>query len=510
MSFTTLAFAVFLPIVFVLYWFAFGRSYKWQNAFLLLAGYVFYGWWDWRFLGLIFLTTFLSWICALARHHRKLCASISVVVNLAVLCLFKYLDFFGDGLSRLMAAFGFALDWFTIDILLPVGISFYTFQAIGYSIDVYKKRVAPERNFISFSVFIAFFPQLVAGPIERAADLLPQFNRPRRWDYGEAVLGMRQILWGLFKKCVVADGISFWVTNGYLYHLYDGYLYAKLQVLLAAVAFALQIYGDFSGYSDIARGSARLLGIRLMDNFLYPFFSRNALELWHRWHRSLMLWLRDYVYIPLGGSRSRFHFVNIFIVFLLSGLWHGASVNFLIWGALCGVWYLVAVLFHAVSYRPFKTEAATLADLPKMAVTFLLFVMVFVSFRVADIPLMLRAYNALIFPGLPIMGGIVLLAWFIKKVRMSFKMLIYILTGALVCVFVWKPVITVKYLFSTFSFIAAAAVLAVEWKSRNLSFGLEKMPRQRWLRNSIYILLYFIIFVFAVDADESQFIYFQF
>lgn len=510
MSFTSLSFALFVPIVFVVYWFVLARSYRLQNLWLLAAGYVFYGWWDWRFLGLIFGTTFISWACSQSDKFRGALAALSVTVNIAILVVFKYFNFFGDGLSRLVATFGIAVDWFTVDVLLPVGISFYTFQAISYSIDVYKRKIAPAKDFLSYSVYIAFFPQLVAGPIERAQNLLPQFQRARHWDYNKSVQGMRQILWGLFKKCVVADGVNFWITNGYVTHINDTTPYGNFQCFLAVLGFALQIYGDFSGYSDIARGTARLFGIRLMDNFLYPFFSRNAIELWHRWHRSLMQWFTEYVYIPLGGSRTRLRYVNIMIVFLLSGLWHGADLSFVFWGVLCGVWYLIALLFKARKYRPGSDEAATRDDLPKIAFTFALFSLVFVLFYAETAEVAIKMYRHLIFPGLPIFAGIVLLAWIVKLLRMRFSYFIYILVGLCVVAAVLVPATMLRYTLGFAGYIAGALMLAVEWKSRKRSFALEKMPARQWQRVMIYVALYITVLSFVFDLGASEFIYFQF
>lgn len=510
MSFVSLAFVGFLLIVFAVYWFAFGRNYRLQNTWLVVAGWFFYGWWDWRFLGLLWATTLISWGCALPAKHRKALATTSVVVNLLILCVFKYLGFFGESLKRIIELFGGWADWFTIDILLPVGISFYTFQAVSYSIDVYRKKIAPCRNLITYSVYIAFFPQLVAGPIERSTKLLPQFEKPRKWDYGEAVQGMRQILWGMFKKCVIADGVAFWVQNGYEVHIYDDNLYGRFQCFLGVVGFALQIYGDFSGYSDIARGTARLFGIRLMNNFLYPFFSRNGLELWHRWHRSLMQWFTEYVYIPLGGSRTRLWVINIMIVFVLSGLWHGAAFTFIIWGLLCGIWYLIAKLLGAQSYRPGKSEAPTRNDLPKMAVTFTLFCLVFIAFRANNFHMMIEMYRSILYPGLPIFAVIVGLTILVKTLRISFKTLcmIFMAGYALLCVFNLEEAL--NYMLGFFGYAAAAVLFAAEWANRQYSFALERMPQKRWKRLSIYTLLYIVIFIFAADTGETKFIYFQF
>lgn len=335
MLFTDTSFAVFLPIVFALYWLL-QRAPKWQNALVLVASYVFYGWWSWRFLLLIAFTSLCSYVSGIKMGtgenvgkaaHRKLWLWANIVINLGILAIFKYYDFFVAELAQL---FGLDGDPLMLHVALPVGISFYTFQALSYSIDVYKGRVEPTRNIVAFFAYIAFFPQLVAGPIERATQLLPQFLRSRHFDYKLAIDGARQILWGLFKKMVVADNCASYVDA----------VFAQSQGpashLLAAVLFAFQIYGDFSGYSDIAIGTAKLFGIRLMQNFRTPYFSRDIAEFWRRWHISLTTWFRDYVYIPLGGSRvPKWKVVrNTFVIFLLSGIWHGANWTFVAWGGV--------------------------------------------------------------------------------------------------------------------------------------------------------------------------------
>jgi D-alanyl-lipoteichoic acid acyltransferase DltB (MBOAT superfamily) len=275
--------------------------------------------------------------------------------------------------------FGVSPDWPTLNILLPVGISFYTFQAISYTIDVYRGEIKPTRNVVAFSVFIAFFPQLVAGPIERAKNLLPQFLREKAFDYDNAVVGMRQILWGLSKKIIIADSMGYWVDK-----VFDNpYSYSATSMIWAGILFAVQIYADFSGYSDIAIGSARLLNIRLQPNFRYPFFSRNMKELWQRWHISLMTWFRHYVYFPLGGSRRGQWrtTLNVMIVFALSGLWHGANWTFVIWGVVNGLLLLPFVFMP----RKSLSEHAALRDLPRCLLTFFLFAMVFIAFRAEGI-----------------------------------------------------------------------------------------------------------------------------
>lgn len=343
--FNSLEFLVFLPIVFLLYWFVF-RPFKWQNLFIVTASYVFYGWWDGRFLVLIAITTLCSFISGLLlekfdtqRTKQKWISLANIVLNLLILGIFKYYNFFGENLAALLSKFGIQLDWVTIDIILPIGISFYTFQALSYTIDVYQHKIKPTHDAVAFFAFISFFPQLVAGPIERATNLLPQFLLPRTFCYKKALDGMRQILWGLFKKMVVADNCANAVNL-----IFDEYQSLNgFNLFLGAFFFTFQIYGDFSGYSDIAIGTARLFGINLMRNFNFPYFSRDIAEFWRRWHISLTTWFRDYIYIPLGGSRGTKWKVarNTLIIFLISGFWHGANWTFICWGA-----------FHALLFFP--------------------------------------------------------------------------------------------------------------------------------------------------------------
>lgn len=305
MLFNSFEFLIFLPIVFLLYWFAFKRL-KAQNIFVVIASYIFYGWWDWRFLILIAFTTLCSYVSGVlleryerSRYIQRWISAANIVLNLVILGLFKYFNFFSENLQCLFQWLGFELDWVTLDILLPVGISFYTFQALSYTIDIYRHKMKPTHDVVAFFAFISFFPQLVAGPIERATNLLPQFEKSRTFDYITAVDGMRQILWGLFKKIVVADTCAVAVNQIFAnYQTLD-----SLNLVWGACLFTFQIYGDFSGYSDIAIGIAKLFGIRLQQNFNYPYFSRDIAEFWRRWHISLTTWFRDYIYIPLGGSR---------------------------------------------------------------------------------------------------------------------------------------------------------------------------------------------------------------
>lgn len=509
MSFNSIAFALFLPVVFLIYWLALRRSFKAQNVFLLVASYVFYGWWDWRFLGLIALTTVLTYGCALPSTRRKLWVTVAVVTNLLILCAFKYFNFFSENLRGLFSVFGYELDWFTVEVLLPVGISFYTFQAISYSVDVYRGRIEPTRDIVAFGVFIAFFPQLVAGPIERSTQLLPQFLKPRRWDYGEAVLGARQILWGLFKKCVVADGVAFWVNIGFVHHAGNYELHNGFWCMVAAIGFALQIYGDFSGYSDIAKGSARLLGVRLMDNFLYPFFSRNAIELWHRWHRSLMQWFTEYVYIPLGGSRRGNKYAHVMAVFLLSGLWHGADWSFVAWGAVCGVWYVIAALGGARKYRPESEAPACRRDMVKVAFTFFMFVAVFIFFRADDLGNAFDVYGSLWLVGPATLVLMVAVGWLLSRTTFNADRAMLGGFGLLVGACVVAPRTVIPDVLAFLGYVFGVVMLWVEWRSRSRSFALEVMPRRRWARIAIYSVLYLVVASGALGT-EGEFIYFQF
>ena len=392
MLFNSIEFAVFLPIVFFLYWFVFNRNLKLHNFFVVVVSYVFYGWWDWRFLFLIAFTSFCSWYSGLLierykDEHRKAktISILNIVLNLLILGVFKYYDYFVTSFANLFL--GGKTDGLLLKIILPVGISFYTFQALSYSIDVYRGKMEPTKDIIQFFAFVSFFPQLVAGPIERATNLLPQFAKPRRFDYDDAVDGMRQMLWGLFKKMVVADNCAFYVNQVFS----DYSSYSGSTLLLAAVFFTFQIYCDFSGYSDIAIGVAKLFGIRLMRNFNVPYFSRDIAEFWRRWHISLTTWFRDYVYIPLGGSRVSSAKVirNTFVIFLLSGLWHGANWTFIVWGAYHALLFLPLILTG--KNRKYTNQVAEGRSLPslkemcQMSITFMLVVIGWILFRADSI-----------------------------------------------------------------------------------------------------------------------------
>jgi alginate O-acetyltransferase complex protein AlgI len=352
MLFNSIEFLLFLPIVFALYWSINSHRRDAQNILILVASYVFYGWWDWKFLSLIAASTVVDYLVgngiagSKTLRSKKLLLWISIGANLGLLGFFKYFNFFIDSFADLLVSAGFEAHHSSLQIILPVGISFYTFQTMSYTIDVYRGKLKPTKNFIAFSAFISFFPQLVAGPIERATNLLPQFLKDRSFDFETAKDGMRQILWGFFKKLVIADGCAVFVNE--IFEVADYSTLPGGVLVMGAVYFAFQIYGDFSGYSDIAIGTAKLFGFKLMRNFAYPYFSRDIAEFWRRWHISLSTWFRDYVYIPLGGSRgSKFKQLrNVMIIFVVSGFWHGSNWTFVVWGALNALYFMPLLLLN--------------------------------------------------------------------------------------------------------------------------------------------------------------------
>ncbi len=479
MLFNSFEFLIFLPAVFLLYWFVF-KPLKWQNLFVVAASYLFYGWWDWRFLILIAITTFCSYASGLLiqkyagrRTRRRIVCATNILLNLIILGIFKYLNFFGENFALLLDALGFKCDWVTLDILLPVGISFYTFQALSYTIDVYRSSIRPTRDVVAFFAFISFFPQLVAGPIERATNLLPQFLVPRKFDYAKAVDGMRQILWGLFKKMVVADNCAVAVNMIFgQYQSFDG-----LTLFIGALLFTFQIYGDFSGYSDIAIGTARLFGINLMRNFNYPYFSRDIAEFWRRWHISLTTWFRDYLYFPLGGSRrGKWKSIrNTFIIFLVSGMWHGANWTFICWGAYNAALFLPLLISgHNRRYTGVVAQGRllpSLKELLQMAVTFLLVVIGWIIFRA-------------------------------ENINDAFNYITLMVTDFTPCV----PQHGKSALFY------AALLLVVEWLHRDKQFGLQisygGLLARRTVRWAIYVVL--ALFTLLWAGTQEEFIYFQF
>lgn len=389
MLFNSISFALFLPIVFLLYWYIFNRNLKLQNSLLLVSSYYFYASWDYRFLFLLIFSTLLDYFSGIkisevhTGKQKKIWLWLSISINLGFLGVFKYYNFFISSFAEAIANFGLQVNYSTLQVILPVGISFYTFHGLSYVIDIYYNRIQPERDFINYSVFVSFFPLLVAGPIERATHLLPQIRERRVFNYSKAVDGLRQILWGLFKKIVIADNCA-----QYANLIFDNpENYSGAVLALGAVFFAFQIYGDFSGYSDIALGTARLFGIELLRNFAFPYFSRDIGEFWRRWHISLSSWFRDYVYIPLGGSKGGtwMKIRNTFIIFLLSGFWHGANWTFIVWGALNALYFLPLLLLNK-NRSNLDTVASgklipSFKDAVSIGITFSLTVFAWIFFR---------------------------------------------------------------------------------------------------------------------------------
>jgi len=463
---------------------------KAQNFFVVVASYVFYGWWDWRFLILIIFTSFCSWICGLLMQRfdkqqfiqacmlRKIVNISNIVLNLSILGVFKYYNFFVESFIAAFSSVGLHLQPHTLKIILPIGISFYTFQALSYSIDVYRRKIEPTKDVVAFFAFIGFFPLLVAGPIERATNLLPQFYKKRIFDDEIAVNGLRQILWGLFKKVVIADNCASFVNMVFE----NPSTQTGSTLVLGAVFFAFQIYCDFSGYSDIAIGTARLFGIRAMRNFAYPYFSRDIAEFWRRWHISLTTWFRDYVYIPLGGSRvSKAKIIrNTFIIFLVSGLWHGANWTFIVWGAFHAVLFLPLILLKKNrKYTDIVAEEKSLPgvkELFQMIATFLLVVVGWVFFRADSIGQAFEYFTHLLNKSLLSLPDL--------DVMMKFIML------------------------QNVFFIAW--MLIIEWIGRREQFGIEKIGI-KWKPVYRYIMYYVIVMLIFIFAESGkEFIYFQF
>lgn len=479
MFFNSLDFAVFLPIVFILYWFVTNRDLRLQNALIVIASYVFYGWWDWRFLSLIIFSSLVDYTIGrlLAREsrtaRRTLYLWISILVNLGFLGFFKYYNFFIDNFVQAFSFLGAPIQAHTLAIILPVGISFYTFQTLSYTIDVYKKKLEPTQDLFSFLAFVSFFPQLVAGPIERATHLLPQFYKKREFHYSKAVDGCRQILWGLFKKVVIADQCAQYANEIFN----NSTTYSGSTLVMGALFFTFQIYGDFSGYSDIAIGTSRLFGFNLKQNFATPYFSRDIAEFWRRWHISLSTWFRDYVYIPLGGSRGGtwMQIRNIFIIFLVSGFWHGANWTFIIWGLLNAIYFLPLLLTRRNrNHLDVVASTSTLPSLREgvsMVSTFILTVFAWIFFRAENITEALfyiqNIFNKSLF-GLP-------------SVRPSYLIIIITL------------------------------FLIIEWIGRHDTHTFERilLSKPKVVKWFFYLTIGFCIIIFS--SEESQgFIYFQF
>lgn len=483
MLFNSLDFAVFLPVVFLLYWFVARKKLTYQNLLVVAASYVFYGWWDYRFLSLIIFSTVLDYSLALRlkktnkTSQRKLLLWSSVLVNLGFLGIFKYYNFFVDNFITAFTLLGSPIQANTLNIILPVGISFYTFQTLSYTIDVYRRKLEPTTNFIAFSAFVCFFPQLVAGPIERATNFLPQFYKKRIFSNNLATDGLRQMLWGFFKKMVIADNCAIFANE-----IFENSADLSGSILfLGALFFTFQIYGDFSGYSDIAIGTSRLFGFDLKRNFAYPYFSRDIAEFWRRWHISLSTWFRDYLYIPLGGSKvgTWMQIRNIFIIFIVSGFWHGANWTFIIWGALNALYFLPLLLLKKnranIEIVANNSYLPSLREFAGILLTFLLTMIAWVFFRAENLTQAIHFLNNMFSADL------------LSIPEYAFRKRIY-------------PILSLLMFF-----------ISIEWFGRRDQYAIATIKKKiifplRW---TFYAFIVFLIGMF-MQTEETPFIYFQF
>jgi alginate O-acetyltransferase complex protein AlgI len=486
MQFDSIDFAIFLIAFFTLYWICF-KHLRIQNILIVIGSYIFYGWWDWRFLSLIFFSTLIDYTVGIGLlkvenvTKRKILLVTSILVNLGFLGVFKYYNFFVDNFIAAFSIFGAQLNSSSLTIILPVGISFYTFQTLSYSIDVYRRKLEPTRDFVAFAAFVSFFPQLVAGPIERAINLLPQFYATRTFSYSKAIDGLRQILWGFFKKIVIADNCATFANL--IFNNHEQYNGAVL--VLGAVFFGIQIYGDFSGYSDIAIGTARLLGIDLMRNFAFPYFSRDIAEFWRRWHISLSTWFRDYVYLPLGGSKGGIGLKirNVFIIFLVSGFWHGANWTFIVWGGLNALYYLPLLLSKSTRSNTDMVAQGklipTFSEALAILITFSLTSLAWIFFRSADLAHAFQYINDLVTGLFDLSSYSIASTFLFEKVGVVVLMLI-------------------------------AFFFAIEWLGREQQFAIATLGLtwKRPLRWSFYYSI--VIFIMMYGGQQQQFIYFQF
>ncbi|MBN2662971.1 MAG: MBOAT family protein [Bacteroidales bacterium] len=488
MLFNSLEFAIFLPLVFVLYWAFFAEKIKSRNIFFIVVSYIFYGWWDWRFLFLIIISSFVDYyvgnkiVASKSKKSKSYFLMLSIFVNLGFLMFFKYFNFFIDNFHDAFSFFGMQFNKRTLNIVLPVGISFYTFQTMSYSIDVYREKLKPTKDIFSFFAYVSFFPQLVAGPIERAVNLLPQFYKPHKFNYSEAADGMRQILWGFFKKIVIADNAAVFVND--IFSNYTDYNGSTL--LIGGFFFAFQIYGDFSGYSDIAIGTARLFGFKLMRNFAFPYFSRDIAEFWRRWHISLSSWFKDYLYIPLGGSRGTKAKIirNTFIIFVVSGFWHGANWTFIAWGAINAM-YFIPVSLRKKNRKNIDVVAKgkilpNIKEIFQIGFTFFITIIAWVFFR-ADSIKMAFDYLKRVFSKSLLSA---------PHIGYSFDI------GQVV------PIYMV--------FLLIFILVFVEWFQRDKQHGLEFSEKTKPIvRYAAYFIVLFLIVLFG-NFSKTEFIYFAF
>ncbi len=478
MLFNSIDFAIFLPIVFILYWFVAAKNLKLQNNLLFVASYFFYACWDWRFMFLLMFSTLLDYYTGLKmqaaenKKGKQFWFWLSVIVNLGFLGVFKYYNFFAESFAESVSHIGWQVSPLMIQVILPVGISFYTFHGLSYVIDIYNSKIKAERNFVDYAVFVSFFPLLVAGPIERATHLLPQIKKARTFDYAKAVDGLRQILWGLFKKIVIADKCAEF-ANQIFNNSAD---MSGSTLVLGAIFFTFQIYCDFSGYSDIALGTARLLGIELLRNFAFPYFSRDIAEFWRRWHISLSSWFKDYLYIPLGGSKGGnwMRIRNTFIIFVVSGFWHGANWTFLAWGFLNALFIMPSIIM--------KTNRNNLEIVAKGRL----------------LPTLKELFQIVVTFGLAVFAWIFFRA---ENISHAFSFISGIFSSSLFSIPEIKPI--------SLFFILIVFVL-IEWLGREGQYAISQinLVENKILRWSIYIVICVSIFLF--QGKQQEFIYFQF
>ncbi len=471
MLFNSVEFGLFFILFYFLYWFLLKNKTKSQNILITIASYIFYGWWDWRFLALILFSTISDYFIGIlflkhqSNRKRKILLTTSLILNIGLLAFFKYYNFFIDSLTTSFGLFNKNVSFNTLDIILPVGISFYTFQTLSYNIDIYNKKLTPTKDFFAFSAFVSFFPQLVAGPIERATHLLPQFYKQRNFNYQQSVSGLKLMVWGFFKKIVIADNASIIVEG--IFNNYE--TQSSISLSIGAILFAFQIYCDFSGYSDIAIGLARLFNFDLMTNFKFPYLSKNISEFWKKWHISLSTWFRDYLYIPLGGSKMSLKksLRNILIVFVVSGFWHGANWTFVLWGTIHALLYIPVFLTKNKN----NTSNSYFTSIFKTITTFGLITLAWIFFRAKDIQ---QAFNYIKF-------------LFINHGNKAFFMS------------------TKKYLIITsFAFLAIFIMMFIEGY-------FKKKNKNEVLLNKTGLIIIIIITIFlGAFKNHNSFIYFQF
>ena len=482
MVFNSIDFAIFLPLIFLLFWYCSPKTLNIQNTIIIISSYFFYGWWDWRFLSLICISTIIDFSIGILlsksifQSYRKTLLLVSILFNVGFLGFFKYYNFFIENFINVFTFFGNPIEVGSLKIILPVGISFYTFQTLSYTIDVYRKKIEPTKNFLSFAAFVCFFPQLVAGPIERASVFLIQFSSVKSFNYRQALSGMKLILWGFFKKVVVADTCA--IFSDQIFNNSSDLNGSTL--LLGAFYFSIQIYGDFSGYSDIAIGVSKLFGFELKSNFKNPYFSRDIAEFWRRWHISLSTWFRDYIYIPLGGSRvsTLLKIRNTLIIFVTSGLWHGANWTFVFWGILNALYFLPSLIqkknrIHLGIISKGRT-LPSLKDISSILTTYILVIIAWVPFRSETLDQAISIYKEIFSFSIfstPTLGDS----------RLRLLALFYVLL-----------------------------MFSIEWISRTSTNPLEFITQdiKRRIRWPIYI--FFSVSILLFSGKDSSFIYFQF